>query len=84
MLVKFGATWCGPCRAVNAELTRLSETGLAQVVKIDVDMRRDPARHYGVTAIPRMLLSKDGKVVGDRKGYATADDLRSWIAQHSQ
>jgi thioredoxin 1 len=84
VLVKFGATWCGPCRAVDAELTTLSETGPVQVVKIDVDAHRDLARHYGVTAIPRMLLFKDGKVVGDRKGYASADDLRSWIAQHSQ
>jgi thioredoxin 1 len=84
VLVKFGAAWCGPCRAVDAELTRLSETGPAQVVKIDVDTHRNLARHYGVTAIPRMLLFKNGKVVGDRTGYASADDLRAWIAQHSQ
>ena len=84
VLVKFGATWCGPCRAVDGELTRLSGAGPWQVVKIDVDSHRDLARHYGVTAIPRMLLFKNGKVVADRTGYASADYLRSWIAAHSQ
>jgi thioredoxin len=84
VLVKFGATWCGPCRAVDAQLTQVAHCGPARVVKIDVDSRPDLARHYGITAIPRMLLFKDGKVVGDRTGYASADDLRSWIADHSQ
>jgi thioredoxin-like negative regulator of GroEL len=84
VLVKFGATWCGPCRAVDAELTRLAEIGPVQVVKIDVDAHRDLARHYGVSAIPRMLLFKDGKVIGDRKGYASAEDLLSWITKRSQ
>ena len=50
VLVKFGATWCGPCRATDAELTQLSQSGPWPVVKIDVDEQPSLAQHYGVRA----------------------------------
>ena len=59
-------------------------SGPAHVVKIDVETHPKLARHYGVSAIPRILLFKDGKVVGDRTGYAWAQDLRTWIASHAR
>jgi thioredoxin len=80
VLVKFGAPWCGPCRMLDPELGRLADWGPARVVKIDVDQQPELARHYGVSSIPRLLLFKDGKLVGDRTGYASAQALRSWIA----
>ena len=81
VLVKFGANWCGPCRMLDGELPNLEST---QVVKIDVDERPNLARHYGVSAIPRMLLFKNGKVIGDRVGYASAADLQAWIANQTR
>ncbi len=84
VLVKFGAPWCGPCRMLDGELSQLADSGPARVVKIDVDSAPKLARHYGVSSIPRLLLFKNGKVVGDRTGYATAQDLRSWIASSAQ
>ena len=79
VLVKFGAPWCGPCRMLDGELTKLAGSGPAQVVKIDVESQPELAGHYGVSAIPRLLLFQNGKVVGDRTGYASAAELRSWI-----
>ena len=73
-------TWCGPCRMLDPELSRLADWGPARVVKINVNQRPELARHYGVSSIPRLLLFKDGKLVGDRTGYASAPALRSWIA----
>jgi thiol-disulfide isomerase/thioredoxin len=84
VLVKFGSPCCEPCRMLDAELRQLAGSAPAQVVKIDVDTHPELAQHYGVSSIPRILLFKDGKVVGDRTGYASAQDLRSWIARHAQ
>jgi thioredoxin 1 len=81
VLVKFGAPWCGPCRMTDAELAQLPPD---EVVKIDVGEHPALARHYGVSAIPRMLLFKDGKVVGDRVGYAHAADLQAWIDRQTR
>lgn len=81
VLVKFGATWCGPCRMLDGELegldTRLA--GRASVVKVDVDQRPDLARHYGVSSIPRLLVFRGGKVVADRVGYMDQKALADWV-----
>jgi len=37
LLVKFGASWCGPCKQIKPHLEKLSETEDIVVVDIDVD-----------------------------------------------
>lgn len=81
VVVKFGAEWCGPCRMLDPELTRLAGSlgGRGSVVRINVDQHRDLARHYGVSSIPRLLVFDHGQVVGDRVGYANHQQLYAWV-----
>ncbi|MCA9226402.1 MAG: thioredoxin [Planctomycetales bacterium] len=81
VLVKFTADWCGPCQALDGELDRLesqSDINL-RIVRVNVDQRPELARHYGVSSIPRMLIFKDGQVVGDRVGGLDYDSLVGWV-----
>ncbi|HEX4142527.1 MAG TPA: thioredoxin domain-containing protein [Pirellulales bacterium] len=81
VVVKFGAPWCGPCRKLDPELTKLASSlgGRASVVRIDVGEHRDLARHYGVSSIPRLMVFHHGQVLADRVGYADHHQLSDWV-----
>lgn len=81
VVVKFGATWCPPCRAMEPELDKLEEQlgDKVHVVRIDTDEKPEIASHYGVSGIPRTFVFEQGKVVDDRTGLLRLDDLTSWL-----
>jgi thioredoxin 1 len=81
VLVKFGANWCGPCRAMEPELSRFSAShgGSVGVVQVDVDQHRNLAQHYHVSSIPRLFLFQSGKVIADRVGFMDAKQLDAWV-----
>jgi len=83
-LVKFGATWCGPCVAVDRELATLeSQWGdSVQLVKVDVDANPGLARQFQVSSIPRMFLLRDGEILDDQLGYRDASELNQWVDAH--
>ncbi len=75
VLVDFGATWCGPCRALKPTIDRLAKD--MQVVTVDVDQHPDLVKTYSVRAIPRLLIFRDGAVVWDRTGAQPEATIRA-------
>ncbi|MBL8891369.1 MAG: thioredoxin family protein [Planctomycetaceae bacterium] len=80
VLVKFGATWCGPCREIDAELKKLEDSYRQQikVVQIDVDERPDLVEKAGIEQIPHLFLYVDGKHVKQHQGVLTKSELAVW------
>ena len=66
VLVDFWATWCGPCRMVAPVVAEIAEEreGKLKVVKVNVDDEADLAMKYGISAIPTLLLFKNGEIAG--------------------
>jgi thioredoxin len=64
VLVDFYATWCSYCVMQAPILEDVAEQvqGIAQVAKLDFDEARRVAQAYGVTAIPTLIVFKDGEV----------------------
>lgn len=65
VLVDFWAEWCGPCRALAPTIDQLAKEfdGKVKVGKVNTDNNRDVPVKYGISAIPTIILFKQGQIV---------------------
>lgn len=73
LVLKFSATWCGPCRAFAPFMDKLDAQypGVA-MYEVDLDANQDIAQQYTVTAVPTVILFKKGQEFGRVRGGDTA------------
>jgi len=62
VLLDFGATWCGPCKALKPILNGLapSYAGRVKMLYVDADKARQTAVKFNVTSLPTVVLVKGG------------------------
>lgn len=84
VLVDFWAEWCAPCRLIAPLVENVSnEYGeKLAVCKIDIDSSPKVAARLGITALPTLILFKDGSPVARHVGSATPVKLRSFLSEH--
>ena len=77
VLVDFWATWCGPCRMIAGEISKIAEKyeGKIKVGKVNVDEEGELAIKFNIDAIPAIYLFKDGKVVNKIVGFVSAQEI---------
>lgn len=64
VLVDFYADWCSPCKMIAPIVEEVaSEHEDLKVVRINIDNEESIAKDYQITAIPTLVLIKDGKEV---------------------
>ena len=70
---KFGAAWCGPCRALAPVLEGLKKEfeGKATFIEYDVDNSPEETQEYKITSIPVVVVEKDGVVIERFQGLSS-------------
>lgn len=62
-VLKFSATWCGPCRVLAQTLKDVEG-----ITNIDIEKDQETARKYGIRSVPTLVFLKDGKEVHRQSG----------------
>ena len=77
VLVDFWAEWCMPCRMLAPTIEAVAQqfAGKFKVGKVDTDGNRDTAMKFQISAIPTIILFKDGQVKKKFVGLTNKDDL---------
>lgn len=65
LVVKFWATWCGPCKQMAPHFEAASKKSDATFVAVDVDEADWAMVEYGIKGVPAVKIFRGGEYVKD-------------------
>ena len=79
VLVDFWAEWCMPCKMLAPTIEELGAEydGKVKVCKLDTDSAREASMQFDISAIPTIMVFKDGQVVKKFVGLQQKNDLKA-------
>ena len=78
------ATWCGPCKVMLSNLTRVNESLISEstgqpsfkIYKYDIDSDREyVVNELGIRSVPTIKIFKEGKEVFSRAGVMSPNEV---------
>jgi thioredoxin 1 len=84
VVVDFSATWCGPCKMLTpvfeAASNKIGEK--AKFFKLDIDESGNIAQKYSISAVPTMIIFKDGVPVENLAGFMPEQNITTKVNAH--
>ncbi|HUS59752.1 MAG TPA: thioredoxin [Planctomycetota bacterium] len=81
VLVDFWAEWCPPCRMIAPVVEQIAAEyeGKLIVAKLDTENNTKAALRFNVTAIPTLILFRDGEIAERSTGFRDKATLKKLI-----
>lgn len=78
VVVKFWATWCGPCKQLAPVFEAVAESSDATFVAVDVDSNGWSMVEYGIRGVPTiMVFNKEGQhTLSERRALPLLNKIR--------
>lgn len=81
-VLKFNATWCGPCKMLAPVLEEVAqELTEVKFVNIDIEEQRKLTEEFAVMSVPTLVVLKDGKRVATHNGFAPKEAVLEFIKE---
>lgn len=76
-LIKYEASWCGPCKALDSvfELAALE----IEIEKVDVDQNIQRSQDNSVRSIPTIILMDGEKEIARHVGLLNVEELKEFV-----
>lgn len=79
-IVKYGASWCNPCKQLDKVIDSLSAQLVIEKVDIDTDSGQDAAASLGIRSVPVVIkFDENGKELSRKSGALTEKQLLEFI-----
>ena len=78
VLIKFGASWCGPCKAMEPILEEIKkERPDVKVLELDVDSESELVNLFRIRSVPTLFWIKEGVTVDKLVGGVNKETILS-------
>ena len=84
VLVDFYSPTCGPCLMMGPQFAQAAKDlhPRVRLAKIDTTADQAIASLYNISAVPTLILFKQGREIARQPGAMNAMDMASWVRQY--
>lgn len=76
-VLKFKASWCGPCKILSSTLSKIT-TDVA-IEEVDIEQNPTLTQQYKIRGVPTLIMVEDDVELKRVVGVKTKEELETWI-----